>query len=94
MDNTVKDIYKELGKSEVLGPILEANIKEQLNIGDAQGQLLIQSSKGEILKQIYWYGNDSDICSTTVLYDNKAFQAYIKMTPKLKEDITDLFEQL
>ncbi|MEQ8156392.1 MAG: hypothetical protein ABRQ25_16190 [Clostridiaceae bacterium] len=87
MDENAKFIYKELNKTEVLGSLFDSKLRLQYNI-EEKGQLNIQSYKNGIVTKIRWYGENSDVCSTT---GDFGYEAIVKMTPELKEYLNNLF---
>lgn len=87
MDESPKFIYTELNKVEVLGSLFDNNLRQQYNTTE-KGQLDMKSYKNGIVTKIRWYGETSDVCSTT---GNFGYEAIVKMTPELKEHLNTLF---
>ena len=87
MNESAKFIYRELNKVEVLGSLFDNNLRQQYNITE-KAQLNINSYKNGVVTKIRWYGENSDVCSTT---GNFGYEAIVKMTPELKEHLNTLF---
>ena len=87
IDDSVRFIYNELKRSELIGPIYDIKIDKTYNL-QYKGQLNIQSQKCQILTKIRWYGENADICSTTGGFGGEAF---VKITTELKIFLNKLF---
>lgn len=93
VEKDVKKIYKELRKSEVVGPVYDKGLREETKLPYTKGLINIQSRKYVVTK-IDWYGKNSDYCSLMTVYDDKVYDSVIKMTPELRELLNSYFELL
>lgn len=83
-------VYSELKRCEILGSISDENLRKQLKLVNQEGLIQIITWSNLNLSKIRWYGKDSDVCSISGQFDTTS-EVWVKMTPKLKENLNEIF---